>query len=68
MKKSLIIIGIITLSYIAASINLQANPFLGDFYLDNIEALSTGETNISYCVGIGSLDCYRINTKVAYIW
>lgn len=44
------------------------NGISSDLALSNIEALASGEDGGNYrCLGLGSLDCPFISTKVAYI-
>jgi hypothetical protein len=68
MKKKLLFAGMLAIGIIAA-LNIHAvGSEVGDFRLQNIEMLSSGENGITVCYLIGSLDCPVTGAKVKYIW
>jgi hypothetical protein len=61
--KKWIIAGVITAGFlINLSFGSAKDYGVGD--LNNIEALSLGEDNSGFCLGLGSLDCPFFNLKV----
>ena len=69
MKKIILYGTVFVIGMIASSNTNVAKKEFGDMVLRNIEVLSSGETgNDIGCFLIGSLDCPKNESKVAYIW
>ncbi|ULB33753.1 NVEALA domain-containing protein [Proteiniphilum propionicum] len=70
MKKKKVILSLFMAVSVLSLVYLksQRNGIKSELVLSNIEALASGEDGENYrCLGLGSLDCPQISTKVAFI-
>lgn len=70
MKKEKVVMLLFMAVFVLSLVCLKSrhNGISSDLALSNIEALASGEDGGNYrCLGLGSLDCPFISTKVAYI-
>lgn len=70
MKKRKVFLSLFVSMFLLSFIYLkkQHSGINSELILSNIEALASGEDSGNYyCLGLGSLDCPFLSTKVAYI-
>ncbi len=68
MKKTYFLICVCMVCALVGFLSLRTRQKASDLLLMNIEALASGEGNISYtCAGLGSVDCPGTQVKARLV-
>lgn len=68
MKRKLLLATLLSVVVLCVTFHLHSRKkHMGDFLLENVEALAAGEMSQGYCVGNGSVDCPIVNVKVYFV-